>query len=620
MTEFVLDIETNGLHNPTEIHCAVLRNITDGTVHVYEQPTREGDRLRDVLRDCSHLVGHNILGFDLPVVRSLLGVDPSCRVTDTLVVSRLLHYGREGGHSLRALGDSLGFPKGEFTGPWDVYTEEMRDYCIRDTEVTLKLYQKFLPYLNNPSWAQALEIEHTMARLNHEMSTNGFHFDISSARELHSSICLELERLDKELRTAFPPRSRLVREITPRATAHGTIHRGDFRWLVDGDLTPFAVGHPFSLIQWEAFNPGSPKQIVERLNEAGWRPTEKTKGHIQAERERNTERLQHFRQYGWKVSEANLLTLPESAPPAAQKLVRRLLLDSRRSTLEEWMTAYSEASGRIHGTFNHIGAWTHRMSHSAPNMANIPAGNTPYAHEMRSMWQVPDDKLLVGVDADGIQLRILAHYLNDLEFTEELINGRKEDGTDAHSRNVQRLGLNHITRDDAKTFIYAFLLGAGTGKVAEILRCKPKVAKASVERFIEAIPGLKHLKGYQIPRDASRGYFEGLDKRLVICNNEHLMLAGYLQNGESTVMKHATQWWYNRLTRERIPFKLVNFVHDEWQTEVPNDLDLAKYIAEVQADSIRTVGEMLELRCPMAGSVLNTHKQLAIGKNWSETH
>ena len=67
--------------------------------------------------------------------------------------------------------------------------------------------------------------------------------------------------------------------------------------------------------------------------------------------------------------------------------------------------------------------------------------------------------------------------------------------------------------------------------------------------------------------DASRGYFDGLDGRKVQCNSEHLMLAGYLQNGEAVVMKHANVLWQKELKGLGIKYNQVDFVHDEWQTE-----------------------------------------------------
>lgn len=803
----VVDTETEGLKNPQKLWLVVCTEVETEKVHVFRNlhdPANHQDlqRFRTFSKTVSGWIGHNIIGFDWAVLDRLTGVTiPRDQVMDTLVISRLLNAGVQGGHSLEAIGERLGFHKISFSD-FSQYSKEMEEYCIRDTLVTLKFYKSIEKYLYSSQWKDSLRLEHEIAFICEEMKTNGFFFNFKEAQGLYQEISLKVETLSNILSSSFLPKSSLVREIKPKATKHGTISKVDFRWT--DDLTPYQVDCPFSLIEWVPFNPGSPKQVVERLNEAGWSPYEKTKGHITAERECDHEKLAHYAIYGWKVSEENLKTLPNldylntwinychikipkhalnikelitkgilkeselqqekltietqkllgtdslkesmvlvsktlqkclisntdavqfventhdswliivtpqdayvdcsaiiatptwaglkntpsqqsaiSTNEAARKLVEWLTLNNRKTVLETWFKAitvhgansesksklqsavqsmggfHTEAlstpsstiprtisesldqcvddalregslSCRIHGTFTPIGAWTHRMSHSNPNMANIPAGDNLYAHEMRALWGVPKGKLLVGVDADGIQLRVLAHYMNDPEFTKALVAGRKEDGSDAHSMNMRALGPVCKDRDTAKTFIYAFLLGAGISKVAQILGCKNNEAKEAVSSFLNRITGLKYLKEEVIPRDAARGYFQGLDGRLVMCDSEHLMLAGYLQNGESVIMKRASLLWRKQLRESEFimeklkgdlsSIKLVNFVHDEWQLEVPDDLELATRIAEIQADAIRQVGEDLKLNCPMAGSIMNQHKQLAIGANWSITH
>src|SRR6202012_450926 len=268
-----------------------------------------------------------------------------------------------------------------------------------------------------------------------ELHETGFHFSLDKAKELWYNIDVELKGLDEELLTAFPPKVNLIRTITPRTTKFGTLNRNDFRWA--GDDLSYFNGGPFSLIEYTSFNPGSTPQIVERLNEAGWQPTEKTKGHIEALRSGDEERIAKFRTSGWTVSEENLSTLPDTAPPAAKTLARRIMLASRQRTLTEWIEPYNPKTGRIHGSFNGIGAWTHRMSHVSPNTGNIAREDALYGAEMRSMWSTPQGSFLVGVDAESIQLRVLAHYINDPAFTQSLLTGSKELGTDPHSLNKE---------------------------------------------------------------------------------------------------------------------------------------------------------------------------------------
>jgi DNA polymerase I len=571
---------------------------------------------------------HNGIHFDAHHISRLLHyIDPQ-RVIDTLILSRLVDYSRDGGHSLDAWGERLGYRKIKFTD-FGQFSPQMLTYCKRDVEITYQLWISYLSsYWHDPAWKPAIDLELKCAVLGEEMSANGFPFDIETAKELKSLFEKKLSVLDKEIKDVFPAKSVLVREITPVATKHGTIHKKDFRWAVSPsgelDLTSFSVDCPFSLIKFEEFNPGSTKQIVSRMNEAGWKPVEKTKKHIEVERELRQcrsrikrkeleEKLRELKVVGWKISEKNLETLPDDAPQAAKKLTERLVIARRLSTLEEWISAYREDSQCVHGVFNTIGCWTHRFSHVGPNFANIVSVDKPFGREMRGLWRAEEDSYLIDVDAEGIQLRVLAHYMDDEAFTDALVNGDKDLGTDAHSLNKRALGDVCQTRDQAKTFIYSWLLGAGVSMTSSILRCSLSAAKQARENFENFYPGLKHLRKVLIPMDASRGFFVGLDGRKVPCDSEHHMLSGYLQNGEVIIMKTAWLLADATLKALRLPFKWINLVHDEFVVLTPRDLELANEVKTVLSNSIVEAGELLNLKCPMAGSG-------DIGTSWAEIH
>jgi DNA polymerase I-like protein with 3'-5' exonuclease and polymerase domains len=612
--------------------------------------------------DVATWVGHNFLGYDkwaLENVWKLAPIDP-CRIVDTLVLSRLFDATRVGKapHSIEAWGAELGHPKvGADITDWSVWTQEMQDRCVSDVEINYLLYKRFEKFINSPQWQSAIETEHYIALLCQELHDNGFAFDLEKAHELKTRIQTEVTSLDEAMKRAFPPKVQLVREISPRLTKHGTIAKNSVPKILGPDLTAFTAEAPFSLIEFVPFNARSHTQRIERLWEAGWQPEVKSKTHAEALKE--LRKLQRKRapysqkaaekaaleeklgEYGvsgygltgWKsTDEENLRTLPDDAPPQFKQLQRFLLLSNRVSTLDSWFAAYHEETGKIHGHFQGIGAWTHRMAHSAPNLGNIPKydakqpDKTPYSDEMRRLWIAGRDRYLVGVDAESIQLRIFGHYINDKDFIHALCAGKKEDQSDPHSLNARALGSVCRSRDDAKTFIYAWLLGAGLQKVAAILGCSVEEARTANDNFLEFYPGLKFLKDSVIPVDAARGYFRGFDGRYVriwgedLDERRHFTLAGYLQTGESVIMKRAVQLWKPRLEKEKVPFWPVNFVHDEWQIETPRDMEVAKYVATTVADSIRQVGEDLSLNCPMAGSILNGHGKLAIGDNWMETH
>ena len=281
---------------------------------------------------------------------------------------------------------------------------------------------------------------------------------------------------------------------------------------------------------------------------------------------------------------------------------------------------------KIHGRYNPLGTTTQRCSHSNPNLGNIATKKTiKYNSErlrslavdlggrMRSFWMAPEGGWLVGTDMESAHLRIFAHLIDDKEFTQSLISGKKEDGTDPHSVNKRRLGILCPDRDRAKTFIFSFLNGAGASKVAEIFGCSLPEATEVLDAYVKAYPGLEKLKQEVIPRDAQRGYFVGIDGRLVKADSEHKMIGMYLQNMESVLMKYAWIDWYDELCKGRMDVRPVNWVHDEWVTECLGDEGLAHQVGKRQSESIRRTGERFSLRCPMGG-------EYKVGKNWLEVH
>lgn len=592
MNTLFLDLEADGL-SPTKVWCVVCLVRYNGEpeyIATFSSPVGVGpdfEGLQELCRQADAIVAHNGIAFDFPVLRELLGIEvPQAKAIDTLVMSRLLTDRHA--HSLGSWGETLGYSKGDFND-WSHFSKEMLDYCIRDVVLLSKIYDNLNSLVDDQAKV-ALGVEHKIQHICRDMKDNGFPFNYSEASCIRKEVGDQVDQLLANMQEAFPP----VIEQRPRSTK----------------VIPF--------------NPASPKQVIDRMWDCGWQPTERTTGSLKNEDKAKKER---YDRYGWKVSEVNLATLPDDAPPAARDLVKYLLLIARVRKLDEWMGLYEPKTSCIHGDFNGIGTWTHRMSHSRPNMGNVSAEKsikykteelnslaTELGGRMRSLWVCPQDSWLVGTDAEGIQLRILAHYINDPEFTKALVNGKKEDKTDIHSFNQQRLGSVCKTRDNAKTFIYAFLLGAGIAKIAEIFGCTRREAERARDQFIAAIPGLRHVKEKLVPADAKRGFFVGLDGRKVHCTSEHLMLAGYLQTGEAVVMKHANLLWRRRCENYGLRYKQVNFVHDEWQTiSLSSSKKVAELLGQIQADSIRDTGLALKLNCPLAGS-------FSVGKNWLETH
>lgn len=623
----ILDIEADGLLDTVQnIWCVVVKDIDTNEITTY--PGNSQDAILNLLWNCSQLFGHNVIAYDLPVLEKLWGLDLSSfvhRTVDTLVLSHLLNRKIEG-HSLEAWGLRLKHPKQEFTD-FSKYTPKMLEYCINDVELNHKLVSFLYRIVdrNAPAFDLAIPCEMQMQWIAKDMHDNGFAFNIDEAKVIYNQVSHRLIELDTKIKASFLPRAKAVREVTPRLTKHGTISRVGIPkdWE---DYTTLQAGCPFTLIEWEDFNPASPKQVVDRLWEAGWKPVDKTKGHKQAIKDRDKEAIEKFKRYGWMINENNLATLPEDAPEGCKYLMEYILTESRRRTLEEWISSYNKDTGRIHGTFDPLGTATQRCSHSKPNLGNVATKKSikyntehlrslalDYGGRLRSLWTCDPGTYLVGCDMEGAHLRIFAHLINDKEFIEALVSGDKKLGTDPHSVNLRKLGPICVDRDRAKTFVFSFLNGAAAPKVSEIFNCSLGQAREALDGYVRSYPGLRKLKEEDIPRDAARGYFVGVDGRYVPNDSEHLMMGMYLQNMESVLMKHANIAWRKELDALGIRYHQVNWVHDEWVTEVYGDESIARTVGQIQAASIRRVGETFNLRCPMAG-------EYKTGKNWLEVH
>jgi DNA polymerase-1 len=647
----VIDTETNSLVKPTKLWVVACRDIDTNELYIFRNLTDDDNERRrfiDFANAISYLIGHNLLGYDLPVLEDLVGykIDVE-RCMDTLVISKLADYPRKG-HSIADYGIEFGYEKIKHYD-FSKYSDELETYCVRDVDICSRIYAKYHRFISNPDNAECIDLEHRFQLVANSLHTSGFGFNTKKAEGLLERVTKELRELDEQILSAFPPRLKLIREITPKETKHGTISLTSIPKSLREDIPDFTVGAPFSYCSWSVFNPSSHTQIIRVLNEAGWRPIEKTETHKDVEREYNKlryrhrdealdisfkelyTRLQELRITGWKITEANLETLPSTAPAAARLLAKRILLESRRRTLTEWLDLVS-SDGRIHGKFYALGAWTHRMAHQNPNTANIPnavrvSDGKPslYGKELRSLWQAPKNRLLVGVDAEAIQLRVFAHLINDPTLTYAIVNGKKSEGTDPHSLNKTYFGEYCKTRNAAKHSLYAMFFGGGPSKIAEIMGCTVDEAKEAIDALVEKYPGLAELHEDVIPRDAHRGYLTGLDGRKVripgdtVGARKHLWMSGALQNGEKVVMAKATIKFEPELALHNS--FLVNLVHDEWQTETPNNMEIAIKVAQLQCDALVWAGEELNLNCPMAGSYWNDDdNDYTIATNWSKTH
>ena len=572
-----LDVETTHIVNnrlPDRIFLIVCKS-EKGITYFREN---EMDKFVSYIDNYNEFVGHNIIGFDAPVIKKIVNIDlhDKGKVIDTLVLSRLFDPVREGGHSLKSFGERLKFDKLDFKD-FSEYSDEMLEYCIRDVELT----EKVLGYLikHNPDFSrEAIRLEHDTSRIITQQENNGFLFDVTKAELLLGKLREKINEIEQKVRERFIPLPTFVKIVKPRYRKDGSLSTVGLNSLGQGWEN---VMGDFSLIEMKEFNLGSRQQIARYLRYFGWKPTK-------------------FTEHGQPIVDEKVLQGITDIPEA--ELIKEfLLLQKRIAQVESWVDAVAE-DGRVHGRVITNGAITGRMSHQSPNMAQVPAVYSPYGKECRELWVVPEGYKLVGVDASGLELRILSHYMNDKEYIDAIING------DIHTTNQNLAGLS--TRDQAKTFIYAFIYGAGDEKLGAICGGSRNHGKAIKDRFLRGTPALANFRK-RVDKATGKGWLRGIDGRRLKIRNRHSALNTLIQGGGAIVMKKALILLDEQVSKHKLNARPVANVHDEFQYEVVESQ--AEDFGNLAVDSIINAGKELGIRCPLNG-------EYKYGNNWQETH
>ena len=573
MATYVCDIETDGL-NATKIWLAACKNIETGFItYCFNK-----DQFIKLVNEDDTLIGHNFIQFDMYWLNKLwsTNIHPA-NVIDTYILSSLFNPEREGGHSLAAWGKRFNYPKIEFTN-FSSLSPEMVDYCTQDVNLTEKVYQYLTRKEKEDFSNVSIVLEHFVKVIICEQERRGFYLDMQKAHKLMSEVKSEANDILFRIRKEIKPSAKLIREVQPRIKKDGTMSSVGLRQINN-------VGGSFSLIEFEPFNLGSPKQIVEKMNRFGWKPVEFTpKGQP-------------------KITEKNLETVSDSAPEGLKQLARWKMLETRAKTIEGWLDALGD-DGRVHGKVFTMGAVTGRMTHAEPNLANIVASYKPFGKEFRECWTVsnPTDYCLVGMDAKGLELRMLAHYMKDDDFIEEVVNG------DPHTYNQKAAGLE--TRNQAKTFIYAFLYGAGPEKIGSIVGGTASDGRDLREKFLKNVPNLQQLVS-AVQKSSMRGFIRGLDGRRLWVRSSHASLNTLLQGGGAIACKQWAVFLKKEIDKRNLDAKLVNTIHDEQQYEV-HKKD-AEELCTVADQTMQQTGKFFKTRV-----ILNADAK--VGATWAETH
>lgn len=576
MSRYVFDIESDGLlESVTKLHCLVIHNLDTGETESYSPATGFAVGLAK-LEGADLLVGHNIIDYDIPVLKKLYPwFNPRCPVEklhDTLIMSRLrwpeifmvdksgkytIPGKLVGEYSLEAFGWRIGLPNKIEIIEWKNWTPEIQKRCENDVKANTKLYNLMM---EKPFSEKALSIENRFQEYLTIQETLGVPFNEVEARKLLTPIAFRKQQIIEHLTSIIPPK-----EIRLKTK-----------------------------VKHEPFNPGSRDQIIKFFcSKYNWKPEQFTdKGNP-------------------KLDEEILESLPY---PEAEVFAEYFRVAKLIGMLSEGDKSWLKfvRNGRLHGRVVGIGAITHRCTHSSPNLAQVPSSKSFMGKEVRSLFHAGAGMAMVGTDLSGIELRCLSHYLHRWDngaYAREVVDG------DVHTRNQLLAGLP--TRDNAKTFIYCLTYGGGDAKIGQIVLPKGTEYERKIKgrqlrhKFMSGMPAYEQLSKAVKQQVQLNGFLTGIDGRKLTIRQEYSALNTLLQNAGAVAAKLSTVLAYEEAKRKGIEAFPALHVHDEWQSICkPED---AEELGKLNVQAIKNAGEELNFKCPLDG-------EYKVGKNWADTH
>lgn len=682
----------SGQEPVSTVHCLVVHDMEDGWYRRYRKNKHE-DNIKEglkALQEADLIIGHNVISYDIPVLTKLYGFEvPKEKVMDTLVLARLVYANIKdldigamrkgllpgrlfGSQSLEAWGYRTGVMKDEYDGDpliadvavrkarkWAEWNQAMEDYCVIDVKSTRALFDKLVGsehYFPQESqeWGGAIyavKLEHQISWVMTKQERNGFPFDESGAGKLYAELAGKrqglLDKLVATFGTWYRPHGGTTAFKHPRTGvplpkyAMVKYPKTGALFLKDGKTlskSPYYEGRPYTPIELVQFNPSSRDHIAKVLMDNGWEPTE-------------------FTETGKPTVDEETLKDVKVGDPKAQAAVdliaEYMLLVKRLGQIAEGDNAWLKLSdnGRIHGSINPNGAITGRATHAWPNIAQVPSSGALYGPQCRALFGAKHYRhtwpkaVQVGTDASGLELRCLGHFMarfDEGKYIDVLLNG------DIHWLNVESLGLvpkgtkrdkssheHDGFRNNAKTFIYAFLYGAGDAKIGTIVGGGKEAGKALKKNFMEATPAIAELRAsieLALVESAKwvdgkqqvkwkRKWLKGLDGRKLHVRSPHSALNTLLQSAGALACKLWAVETVRILTEEMglkhgtergDDFMLCAWVHDELQF-VCRDPEVAEKVSQASALGMKFAGEFFGFRCPL-------ETEAKVGDSWLECH
>lgn len=641
----VFDVETDGLlKDATVVHCISAYCIETG-ISNHWGPGEIEDGLK-ALGQATTLVGHNICGYDFPVLRKLHGWQPRNvdNLVDTFLVDCLLYP--EMLHSLEKVADRLHLKQRKVQHEdWSTYSEEMRVRCDSDVVINTEIYKHYLGLDGYKDIKKALDIEQEVSFIHAHQALYGVTLDIDRGIKLYNQLKSELGELESKILKDLPLTTTIVgvakknqEEVRKQGVAGQASHtkagsltqvnknyfsRGDeelaglearvagsyseqqkitLQGLINKRERELCAQGPFTKISFDRLNLNSPTQVSSFLMDLGWKPTEY-----------NNKKLPDgsWVRTGPKLTEDSYHTLP---PGLGQDIARYNILKHRKSILLTIRKKDGEATGllalaqkrgdkRVGADGHTCGTNTGRYRHFG--VVNIPRPSTLYGTEIRELFTVPEDSWLIGIDLSGIEAVVLAHYCMRYEggdaLAEEILKG------DFHQANADMWGVD---RNTAKSILYALCYGAGGPKLAAIAN-NGRDGLAMKAAFFSKYPAVKALvddleKSY----DRHGTYIKTLDGRRVFIRSKHKLLNTLIQSAAAIIFK---MWMLEVHVTLSHNAKQVIAMHDELQIEWQGGKAGALLLGDKVCSLAEKIGEELGIKVPVTA-------EAKVGKNWADTH
>ena len=600
----VFDIEANGLlQDATKIWC----------ISVYDLETRVKKHFGPTgiikalyyLMEADVIVGHNILGYDIPLIQKLYPWFKVSGVEDTLILSRLYAPDRPNGHSLDAWGKRLGHlkPKHE---DWSKYSGEMRERCDQDVMINVRVLS-VLGTEGKGDWADSIHTEYDAQRLQTQIEEQGFLLDIPKAEALASELETRISQIEAELLPKLPS---IVKQGTTFQTPF--TKAGKLKKNLEG--IPNIAG-PCSKVEFIPFSFNSPKQVTSFLLSQGWEPllfnyVKKKEGGYEINADGSykisTPRLPKANEDQACMDsirgEAGRLFIEHRVLTHRLGLIRRVR--KRDGAKAGWLHEV-RSDGRVEAQAIPLGTNTGRYTHK--QIVNIPQVGTVYGSEIRSLLKVPEGYVLSGTDASGLEARVAGHYTSLHDgglFAKELLEG------DVHTKNANAFSLacnKTISRTRAKTLYYAILYGASGRKIASEASVTGDLGLKMLEAFWAENPALMMVREEATYSAKKYGWVQGLDGRKISTRSPHSALNAMFQSAGAVIMKNC----FVRVGLDAKSWRFVATIHDEAQVEV-----LPKYTEELEKawdEAGVWVTDKFNLNVPI-------EFETKLGNNYAETH